>query len=51
MQMASMLLHTTQHYSSVSAISFSSFGLKSRLQILSTAPASEKSTWRRDADS
>lgn len=41
MQTASTLLHITQHYSSVSAGFFSSFGLKSTLQALSTATQSE----------
>lgn len=39
MQMASMLLHITQHYSSVSTILFSSFGLKSTFQVPSTVPS------------
>lgn len=42
MQTASMLLHITQHYSLVSAILSYSFGLKSTLQVLSTAPSSER---------
>lgn len=42
MQTASMLLHITQHYSSVSAWFFYSFDLESTLQVSSTAPSSEK---------
>lgn len=41
MQMVSMLLHITQHYSLVSAGFLSSFGFNSTSQVLSTSPSSE----------